>query len=151
METCKWYLGSWPFKSLVWRLLARYRRAFTVQTDLVLWIAHNRHSFAHVIHTRDQNRLSSWSVTTRAQKPESALVWLTKRLHLGTRQLLPALAMPFACNIMAALKCTIVIFVWFFMPPSIATEYLYINSFYFSFILTTCFGPYGPSSGEIYN
>jgi hypothetical protein len=23
--------------------------------------------------------------------------------------------------------------------------------FYFSFLLTTCFGPYGPSSGEIYN
>jgi hypothetical protein len=23
--------------------------------------------------------------------------------------------------------------------------------FYFSFLLTTCFDPYGPSSGEIYN
>jgi hypothetical protein len=26
-----------------------------------------------------------------------------------------------------------------------------LSLFYFSFLLTTCFGPYGPSSGEIYN
>jgi hypothetical protein len=40
---------------------------------------------------------------------------------------------------------------WFFMTPSIATKFQYINSLLFSFSLTTCFGPYGPSSGEIYN
>jgi hypothetical protein len=40
---------------------------------------------------------------------------------------------------------------WFFMTPSIATEFQYINSLLFSFSLTTCFGPYGPSSGEICN
>jgi hypothetical protein len=41
---------------------------------------------------------------------------------------------------------------WFPMTPSIATKFQYVNSpFYFSFLLTTCFGPYGPSSGEIYN
>jgi hypothetical protein len=39
------------------------------------------------------------------------------------------------------------------MTPSIATKFQYVNSpfFIFSFLLTTCFGPYGPSSGEIYN
>jgi hypothetical protein len=37
------------------------------------------------------------------------------------------------------------------MMPSIATKFQYINSFLFSFFLTTCFGPYGSSSGEIYN
>jgi hypothetical protein len=40
---------------------------------------------------------------------------------------------------------------WFLMMPSIATKFQYVNSFLFSFSLTTCFGPYGPSSGEIYN
>jgi hypothetical protein len=40
---------------------------------------------------------------------------------------------------------------WFLMMPSIATKSQYVNSFLFSFFLTTCFGPYGPSSGEIYN
>jgi hypothetical protein len=41
---------------------------------------------------------------------------------------------------------------WFLMTPSIATKFQYVNSpFYFLFSLTTCFGPYGPSSGEIYN
>jgi hypothetical protein len=40
---------------------------------------------------------------------------------------------------------------WFFMMPSIATEFQYVNSFIFSFFLTTCFGPYGPSPGEIYS
>jgi hypothetical protein len=34
------------------------------------------------------------------------------------------------------------------MVPSIATKFQYINSLLFSFSLTTCFGPYGPSSGE---
>jgi hypothetical protein len=37
------------------------------------------------------------------------------------------------------------------MMPSIATKFQYVNSFLFSFSLATCFGPYGPSSGEIYN
>jgi hypothetical protein len=40
---------------------------------------------------------------------------------------------------------------WFLTTPSIATKFQYVNSFLFSFSLTTCFGPYGPSSGEIYN
>jgi hypothetical protein len=40
---------------------------------------------------------------------------------------------------------------WFLMIPSIATKFQYVNSFLFSFSLTTYFGPYGPSSGEIYN
>jgi hypothetical protein len=40
---------------------------------------------------------------------------------------------------------------WFLMMPSIATEFQYVNSFLFFFSLTTCFAPYGPSSGEIYN
>jgi hypothetical protein len=40
---------------------------------------------------------------------------------------------------------------WFFMMPSIAAKFQYVNSLLFSFSLTTCFGPYGPSSGEIYN
>jgi hypothetical protein len=40
---------------------------------------------------------------------------------------------------------------WFLMMPSITTKFQYVNSFLFSFFLTTCFGPYGPSSGEIYN
>jgi hypothetical protein len=40
---------------------------------------------------------------------------------------------------------------WFFMAPSIATKFQYINLPLLSFSLTTCFGPYGPSSGEIYN
>jgi hypothetical protein len=40
---------------------------------------------------------------------------------------------------------------WFFMMPSIATKFQYVNSLLFSFSLTTCFDPYGPSSGEIYN
>jgi hypothetical protein len=40
---------------------------------------------------------------------------------------------------------------WFFMTPSIATKFQYINSLLFSFSLTTCFGPYWPSSGEMYN
>jgi hypothetical protein len=40
---------------------------------------------------------------------------------------------------------------WFFMMPLIATKFQYVNSLLFSFSLTTCFGPYGPSSGEIYN
>jgi hypothetical protein len=39
---------------------------------------------------------------------------------------------------------------WFLMMPSIATKFQYVNSFLFSFLLTTCFGPYGSSSGEIY-
>jgi hypothetical protein len=34
---------------------------------------------------------------------------------------------------------------WFFMTPSIATKFQYVNSLLFSFPLTTCFGPYGPS------
>jgi hypothetical protein len=40
---------------------------------------------------------------------------------------------------------------WFFMTPSIATKFQYLNSLLFSFSLTTCFGPYRPSSWEIYN
>jgi hypothetical protein len=40
---------------------------------------------------------------------------------------------------------------WFFMTPSISTKFQYINSLLLSFLLTTCFGPYGLSSGEIYN
>jgi hypothetical protein len=40
---------------------------------------------------------------------------------------------------------------WFLMMPSIATKFQYVNSYLFSFSLTTCFGPYGPSSGGIYN
>jgi hypothetical protein len=37
------------------------------------------------------------------------------------------------------------------MMPSIATKFQYVNSpFLFFFSLTTCFGPYGPSSGEMY-
>jgi hypothetical protein len=40
---------------------------------------------------------------------------------------------------------------WFLMTPSIATKFQYVNSPFFIFLLTTCFGPYGPSSGEIYN
>jgi hypothetical protein len=40
---------------------------------------------------------------------------------------------------------------WFLMMQSIATTFHYVNSFLFSFLLTTCFGPYRPSSGEIYN
>jgi hypothetical protein len=40
---------------------------------------------------------------------------------------------------------------WFFMTPSIATKFQYVNSLLFSFSLTACFGPYGPSSGEICN
>jgi hypothetical protein len=40
-------------------------------------------------------------------------------------------------------------FNWFFMTPSIATKFQYVNSPLFSFSLTTYFGPYGPSSGEI--
>jgi hypothetical protein len=40
---------------------------------------------------------------------------------------------------------------WFLVIPSIATKFQYVNSFLFSFSLTTCFGPYRPSSGEIYN
>jgi hypothetical protein len=39
---------------------------------------------------------------------------------------------------------------WFLMVPSIATKFQYVNS-PFIFLLTTCFGPYGPSSGEIYS
>jgi hypothetical protein len=39
---------------------------------------------------------------------------------------------------------------WFLVTPSIATKFQYVNSFLFSFLLTTSFGPYGPSSGEIY-
>jgi hypothetical protein len=39
---------------------------------------------------------------------------------------------------------------WFLKMPSIATKFQYINS-PFIFLLTTCFGPSGPSSGEIYN
>jgi hypothetical protein len=38
-----------------------------------------------------------------------------------------------------------------FMMPSIATKFQYVNSLLFSLSLTTCFGPYGPSSDEIYN
>jgi hypothetical protein len=37
------------------------------------------------------------------------------------------------------------------MMPSIATKFQYVNSLLFSFLPTICFGPYGPSSGEIYN
>jgi hypothetical protein len=37
---------------------------------------------------------------------------------------------------------------WFFMTPSIATKFQYINSLLFPFLLTTRFGPYGPSSSE---
>jgi hypothetical protein len=40
---------------------------------------------------------------------------------------------------------------WFLMRPSIATKFQYINSLLFSFSLATCFGPYGPPSGKIYN
>jgi hypothetical protein len=40
---------------------------------------------------------------------------------------------------------------WFFMMPSIATKFQYVNSLLFPFSLTTRFGPYSPSSGEIYN
>jgi hypothetical protein len=40
---------------------------------------------------------------------------------------------------------------WFLMTLSIATKFQYVNSLLFSLSLTTCFGPYGPSSGEIYN
>jgi hypothetical protein len=40
---------------------------------------------------------------------------------------------------------------WFFMTPSIATKFQYVHWLLFSFLLTTCFGPYGPSSSEIYN
>jgi hypothetical protein len=42
---------------------------------------------------------------------------------------------------------------WFLVMTSIATKFQYVNSplFYFSFLLTICFGPYGPSSSEIYN
>jgi hypothetical protein len=41
---------------------------------------------------------------------------------------------------------------WFLMMPSIATKFQYVNSPFFIFpSLTTCFGPCGPSSGEIYN
>jgi hypothetical protein len=42
-------------------------------------------------------------------------------------------------------------FDWLFMTPSIATKFQYVNSLLFSVSLTTCFGPYGPSSGGIYN
>jgi hypothetical protein len=35
------------------------------------------------------------------------------------------------------------------MAPSIATKFQYVNSFLFSFFLNTCFGPYGPSSGQV--
>jgi hypothetical protein len=35
------------------------------------------------------------------------------------------------------------------MTPSVATKFQYVNSpFLFFFSLTTCFGPYRPSSGE---
>jgi hypothetical protein len=37
------------------------------------------------------------------------------------------------------------------MMPSIATKFQYINSPLYFFPLTTCFGPYRPSSGGIYN
>jgi hypothetical protein len=37
------------------------------------------------------------------------------------------------------------------MMPSIATKSQYVNSPLYFFLLTTCFGPYRPSSGEIYN
>jgi hypothetical protein len=40
---------------------------------------------------------------------------------------------------------------WLPMTPSIATKFQYVNSLLFSLSLTTCFGPYGPSSVEIYN
>jgi hypothetical protein len=40
---------------------------------------------------------------------------------------------------------------WFLMMPSIATMFQYFNSFLFLFFLTTCFGPYRPSSREIQN
>jgi hypothetical protein len=43
-------------------------------------------------------------------------------------------------------------FNWFLVIPSIATKFQYITPPFFYFpSLTTCFGPYGPSSGEIYN
>jgi hypothetical protein len=41
-------------------------------------------------------------------------------------------------------------FNWFFMTPSIASKFQYVNSLLFSFSRTTCFGTYWPSSGEIY-
>jgi hypothetical protein len=41
-------------------------------------------------------------------------------------------------------------FNWFLMAPSIGTKFQYVNS-PFIFLFTTCFGHYGPSSGEIYN
>jgi hypothetical protein len=34
------------------------------------------------------------------------------------------------------------LFNWFFMMPSIATKFQYVNSLLFSFSLTTCFGPF---------
>jgi hypothetical protein len=37
---------------------------------------------------------------------------------------------------------------WFLMTPSIATKFQYVNS-PFIFLLTTCFGPYGPSQLDI--
>jgi hypothetical protein len=38
---------------------------------------------------------------------------------------------------------------WFPMTPSIATKFQYVNSLpFFFFLLTTCIGPYRPSSGE---
>jgi hypothetical protein len=40
---------------------------------------------------------------------------------------------------------------WLFMTPSIVTKFQYVNFLYFPFLLTTYFGPYGPTSGEIYN
>jgi hypothetical protein len=39
---------------------------------------------------------------------------------------------------------------WFLMKPSIATKFQR-STLIFYFSLTTCFGPYRPSSGEIYN
>jgi hypothetical protein len=41
---------------------------------------------------------------------------------------------------------------WFLVIPSIATKFQYVTPpFLLSFSLTTCFGPYGPSTGEVYN
>jgi hypothetical protein len=48
------------------------------------------------------------------------------------------------------INATIYVKYWFFMTPSIATKFQYVNLLLLSFSLTTCFGPYGPSSGEIY-
>jgi hypothetical protein len=76
-----------------------------------------------------------WTHTTTSTVPHSGSPWNWKTLGATNWERFQSLASN-----------------WFLMTPSIATKFQYVNSPFFYFpSLTTCFDPYGPSLGEIYN